>query len=219
MQDHSDFTNRELWQFGADALTGTVVGSCFAQDRPDTVVFHPDTVCAFLNCNLDNCQIPAGCTVGEGCSTRRIGVQNDGEDWLLDADNKPTAPVNLEAYVSLGLSIEPAAIPSQPLLESIVMSAMRKAAEPIEKTPIVDEFVSQRDAAKIAAIAYIYSHPDCTEADVIAASQTVAPMISGAYLMGLYVNGAKDRGFISEASFGAFKMFVLGLTPEQLMAI
>jgi hypothetical protein len=88
----SEFNNTEIYR------------SCFAQEsREDDVnvfkdVFPPDmTGVTFIECNLDNCYIPLGNFVsdeGTGCSKRRIKVQNDGFDWIIDVDGNPIEPVN-----------------------------------------------------------------------------------------------------------------------------
>ena len=86
-----DYTGRNL-QNEVFEEGEIVQGSCFAQERPDTVVFPEDmTGVTFKNCNLDNCVIPAGNTVID-CWQRRILVQPDGLDWIVDADNQPVEP-------------------------------------------------------------------------------------------------------------------------------
>lgn len=91
-----------------------VVGSCFYQEnKPDTQVF-PDGIrnVKFIRCNLDNVFIPETCTVEGGCR-RRIMIQNDLEDWIVDKDNKPVEPLDKARYLRLGLSIDPRDLPTE----------------------------------------------------------------------------------------------------------
>ncbi len=89
---HKDFTGQSLIE--RDDMNGqAIIGSCFSQERPDTIVFPPDLIgVTFIDCNLDNCTIPDGNTV-QGGSRRRILVQGDGFDWIVDADNNPVERV------------------------------------------------------------------------------------------------------------------------------
>lgn len=89
----------------------------------------------------------------------------------------------------------------------------------VPDSPIEIEFKRQRDAAKIAAIGYIYQNPTCTEADVTAVAGSQAPLLNGAYLLGMYVTGSFEQGYIAENTFAAFVQFILSRTPEQLMEI
>ena len=85
---NKDFTGRNLSQ--ATDLDGqTIINSCFSQEIPDTHVF-PDGMknVTFINCNLDNCFIPSG-NIVQGGSQRRFKVQQDGFDWIVDANNNP----------------------------------------------------------------------------------------------------------------------------------
>lgn len=67
----------------------TITGSCFSHEKPDAHIFPDDmTGVTFINCNLDNCFIPAGNTVVGG-SQRRFIVQDDGFDWIIDENNQP----------------------------------------------------------------------------------------------------------------------------------
>lgn len=82
-----DFTGRTLVE-AADLDGQTITGSCFSQDRPDTQIFPEGmTGVTFINCNLDNCRVPAGNTA-QSCSVRRI-MELGGIDWLVDEQNNP----------------------------------------------------------------------------------------------------------------------------------
>lgn len=98
-----DFTCRILQHEKIEPQT--IEGSCFSQETPDSRIFPENmTGVTFLRCNLDNCHIPAGNTV-EGGSQRRFKVQNDREDWEIDADNNPVRPVNWKALTKQGLPV------------------------------------------------------------------------------------------------------------------
>ena len=112
--DPSEFNNTEI------------VGSCFYQESlwdgdslsaspkdPLVDVFPPSmTGVTFVRCNLDNCNIPAGNVVGERCSHRKLRVQNDNEDWVLDGSSKPLEPVDKKRFEEDGKSIDPKDIPA-----------------------------------------------------------------------------------------------------------
>ena len=77
----------------------------------------------FLNCNLDNCRLPAGATMIEQdgvptCSRRRIRVQNDRRDWLLDANGDPTEPVTRRQDQQEGRNVAPGQIPGTPISDN-----------------------------------------------------------------------------------------------------
>ena len=91
---NKDFTGRNLTDADPADFTGqTIHQLCLSQETPDSDVLPLGvTDCTLLNCNLDNCTIPAGYTV-EGGSTRRYAIQEDGMDWLIDANNNPLEPM------------------------------------------------------------------------------------------------------------------------------
>ncbi len=108
-----DFTGRNLTE--AKDIDGEIVGSCFSQEVPDSDVFPPDAKIRFVNCNLDNCLIPEGCTV-EGGSQRRFQVQNDLNDWEIDAGGIPTNVVDCMFFYKNGIiHPNPADIPDEPV--------------------------------------------------------------------------------------------------------
>ena len=83
----TDYTGRNLSDC---AIEGDIIeSSCFSQEMPDSHIF-PEKMkgVTFRRCNLDNVYIPPGNTV-ENCSQRRFKAQDDGEDWLVDENNKP----------------------------------------------------------------------------------------------------------------------------------
>jgi len=95
----------------------TIQGTCFYQewtegDKDVEKDIFPDgmTGVTFINCNLDNIYIPHGNTVNGG-SNRKLKVQNDWDDWLLDAELKPTEPTNKETRLRKNISISPVDIP------------------------------------------------------------------------------------------------------------
>ena len=104
---------------------GEIVGSCFYQESDQKEVadgilkpiFPLGTnAINFQRCNLDNVKLPVGSTVDGRCSVRKIQVQNDNEDWVLDSESKPTEPVDLKRFVREGKSIDPKDIPMAVIL-------------------------------------------------------------------------------------------------------
>jgi hypothetical protein len=72
-----------------------IVGSCFYQEwiegDKDVVkdIFPYGTKgVTFIRCNLDNIKVPDGCTVKDG-TNRILKVQDDKDDWELDAQLRP----------------------------------------------------------------------------------------------------------------------------------
>lgn len=120
-----DFTGQSFASLDADEFNNSeIIGSCFAQEAPYSSqgldvnppdpminVFPPSiTGVTFTRCNLDNCNIPVGNTVSGGIN-RKIRVQNDLSDWILDGDNKPIEPQDKKDRIKLSISIEPNDIP------------------------------------------------------------------------------------------------------------
>lgn len=119
---------REDFTKEIDLTPGTViVGSCFYRESPlgeegdpQRHIF-PETMTGiiFKRCNLDNIYIPPGNSIeddaGIPSSHRRIRVQNDLVDWIVDSSGNPVEPVNIKAFQELGLSIDPKDIPAEPL--------------------------------------------------------------------------------------------------------
>lgn len=119
---------KEDYTLETDLLPGTeIVGSCFYQESalsdtgdPYKKIF-PATMTGviFKRCNLDNVDVPVGNSIIDdaGCpsSHRRIRVQNDLEDWIVDATGAPTEPLDLARFAELGKSIDPKDIPTSPV--------------------------------------------------------------------------------------------------------
>jgi hypothetical protein len=96
----------------AKGLDGQVIySSCFSCEEPDSPMF-PEKMkgVKFYNCNLNNCLIPEGNEVIGG-SQKRIIVQKDNEDWIVDESDKPVEPINKKFFIKLGLSTAPKDIP------------------------------------------------------------------------------------------------------------
>jgi len=101
------FTGKDPKEFN----DSEIVGAGFSQNEPFTDVF-PALISKvkFINCNLDNCNIPAGATV-EGGTNKHFKEQADGEIWLVDAAKKPTAPLKPYRFDKWGVSKDPKDIP------------------------------------------------------------------------------------------------------------
>lgn len=119
---YKDFMDKDLTALSAsDFNNSEIVGSCFYQQKaPDTQVFPSGiTGVKFIKCNLDNVLIPTGNTI-EGDCHRKIKVQNDLEDWIVDGLGKPVEPVNPKTFTNLGLSITPNIIPTDFIRKEIL---------------------------------------------------------------------------------------------------
>lgn len=117
----------------AEFNNSEIVGSCFYQEwlKGDAKVLKdifPDgmTGVVFKRCNLDNIKIPAGNTVDPDCSNRRIKVQNDLEDWILNTNDEPDEPIDKAAFIRLNISINPTDIPAQELAKPRVKTARQE---------------------------------------------------------------------------------------------
>ena len=95
-----------------------IKGSCFYQEwvEGDSNVIKdifPDGMkgVTFINCNLDNIYIPVGNTI-LGSSHKKIAVQNDLSDWILDNQLKPKIPMDKEQRLKAGISIDSKDIPN-----------------------------------------------------------------------------------------------------------
>lgn len=119
-----DFTGRT----NLGKMSGVIYGSCFSQETPGNHIF-PDTMSGvtFIKCNLDNVFIPAGNIVID-CWQRKFKVQNDMNDWLLDANNNPTMPFNHKVFTKLGLPI--------PLVSGIPIKKVSEAVDLIKVAEI-----------------------------------------------------------------------------------
>lgn len=129
--DASEFSNSEI------------IGACFYQEIPYSRIF-PDGIvdCVFTKCNLDNCNIPEGCTVNKG-TNKQIKLQKDGEYWIVDEGLNPVEPRDKDKYISFGISINPIDLPLEQLSESVLTT---KDPEIIQRKK-VDRLLS--DTAKL----------------------------------------------------------------------
>jgi hypothetical protein len=143
----------------------------------------------------------------------------DGYDVRCQLENGETTvfhfatePADVQAIVDeLGTAYMNRPAPEMPVVPEPIVA--------VQDTPIEAEFKRQRDAAKVAAIGYIYQNPGCSEADVTAIAGSQAPLLNGSYLLGMYVSGSFEQGYIAENTFAAFVQFILSRTPEELMSI
>ena len=118
---HKNFTQQDLSKESAKDFEGDIVGSCFAQTEPNTVVFPPAMQKAkFFRCNLDNCVIPLGNTVDSECTHKQFRRQNDMEYWLVNGLGAPTEPLNKAEFLKWKLSIDPADIPAIAIERSVL---------------------------------------------------------------------------------------------------
>ena len=113
---YKDFTHQDFTDVPASEFNNSeIVGSCFYQEgHPEYKKIYPDGMTGVVfcgRCNLDNVEIPPTCIIEAGCSHRRIKVQNDLEDWVVDGDGKPLEPVNKKHFVKCNLSTDPKDIP------------------------------------------------------------------------------------------------------------
>jgi predicted GH43/DUF377 family glycosyl hydrolase len=124
---YKDFTAKDLTKTDPKTWNDTeVIGSCFHQHTPKTVVFPTGiTGVTFTRCNLDNVVVPKECTINGGCH-RWIAVQSDGENWILDESLTPVEPINKATYIKLGLSTAPLSISSAKLSESVIVSKRKE---------------------------------------------------------------------------------------------
>ena len=137
---YGDFALEPLFRMPAAEFDGEIIGSCFQQDELDTFVFPDDARATFLRCNLNNCEIPVGCTVGTGSVNYQHAKQNDNEQWVLDEDGKPTTPLNLKVFERYGLSQDPKNIPAEPMppKTSVTIKAAKKKGA-VERIAMIDE--------------------------------------------------------------------------------
>ena len=115
----------------ASEFNDTIIrGSCFYQEAlysadalsvtppsPTVDVFPAGmTGVIFKWCNLDNVNVPIGNTIIGG-THKKIRVQNDLEDWILDVDNKPIEPMDKEQRLEKNVSVDPKDIPTKKMTE------------------------------------------------------------------------------------------------------
>jgi len=96
-----DFTNQSFVNVSPSEFNNTdIVGSCFYQEHhPNSNIFPFGMIgVTFKRCNLDNVIVPVGnsmITEGwEKCTNKKIMVQNDLEDWILDESLNPVTKMD-----------------------------------------------------------------------------------------------------------------------------
>lgn len=100
------FTGKDPAEFN----DSEIVAAGFSQEKPFTDVF-PALVkgVVFTDCNLDNCNLPAGATV-KGGTNKHFDTQADGEFWIVDKDKKPVTPLKPWRFDAVGVSKDPVAL-------------------------------------------------------------------------------------------------------------
>lgn len=93
-QDCCDtYSNRDMtgWDLSdrKDMNNKFIHGLCLSHESPSNCLPPKLTGATFYACNLDNVIIPVGNTVDSTCSNRFFKVQDDGQDWLIDAKSSP----------------------------------------------------------------------------------------------------------------------------------
>lgn len=101
----------------AEFNNSSIIGSCFYQQWLDDGATMKDifpvgmTGVTFSKCNLDNVYVPPGNTI-DGGTHNSLRAQNDMEDWLVDAMDKPIGPLHPKRFDDVGLSKDPKDIPT-----------------------------------------------------------------------------------------------------------
>jgi len=114
---YKDFLNQSFKKEKAEDFNNSIIiGSTFYQEWVEGDIkkdIFPEgmTGVIFKKCNLDNVEVPVGNTVDKSSVNKKIKVQNDLEDWILDKDDNPVEPIRKEKFVEYNLSIDPADIP------------------------------------------------------------------------------------------------------------
>lgn len=122
---YKDFLDKDLTKEPAsDFNNSEIIGSCFYQQKaPNTKVFPTGiTSVKFVGCNLDNVLVPIGNTIEDSCH-RKIMIQNDLEDWVVNNSSEPVEPVNKKKFERLQLSTDPKNIPIIKLIGNSVTQA------------------------------------------------------------------------------------------------
>ncbi len=133
-----DYTNQSLLD-AVDISGAVIIGSCFSQsvglkDKVPILVFPKDMrLVLFVECNLDNVEMPPGNMVADSCSMNLIQPQNDGLDWLLDKNKKPKELRGRRRLYSRGHNINPDRITKKVPSEKEFFDLRRRA-----KTYIMD---------------------------------------------------------------------------------
>lgn len=106
------FNNQDLSNESSSDFEGEIIGSNFYQEnKPNSEIFPQGITTTFIRCNLDNVKVPSGCTMID-CTNKKIKVQNDLSDWILDDDGNPTEPMDKKLR-EFDISTSPDSIPSK----------------------------------------------------------------------------------------------------------
>lgn len=99
----------------------TIYNTCFSCETPDTKRFPDEmTGVTFLECILDNVFLPPG-NIIVGPEPKRFLAQNDGNDWLVDENNKPVEILNSLSYIKAGLDLpRPEDLPEKFIVTQII---------------------------------------------------------------------------------------------------
>lgn len=141
---YKDFMHKTLTHIEASEFNDSeIVGSCFYAEKIREV-FPADVHDLILtDCNLDNVILPVGCIVNGG-TNKRILIQNDLEDWIVDEDDNPIEPVHKERFTRLGLSIDPQDIPQEKVEENICEEKIRQEHAKIDAQILATEAQKQQ---------------------------------------------------------------------------
>ena len=118
---YKDFTGLDFSKVDVKEFDDEIIGTCFSQSSPMTKIFPPGmTGVSFVKCNLDNVDVPAGNTQKD-CCNRQWKEQNDLIPWIVSAITlQPIEPLHKEWYERLGLSTNPADIPTEKMDKDII---------------------------------------------------------------------------------------------------
>jgi len=127
---YKDLMNQNFYELKSTEFNNTcIIGTNFYQEnKPDEDIFPDFVNVEFVKCNLDNVLIKAEMNVDDKSTKKKIKVQNDLEDWVLDTEKKPIEPINKEEFVNKGLSIDPKDIP---LLKLDISKTMEVTGEEV----------------------------------------------------------------------------------------
>ena len=110
------FKDRPASEFNNTTIKNSSFYQLWKEGDQDGIVrdIFPDgmTGVLFLNCNLDNVYIPSGNELKHS-SNKKIAIQNDLSDWILDNTLRPVEPLDKEDRIKRGVSIDPKDIPSK----------------------------------------------------------------------------------------------------------
>lgn len=123
---NQDFRNVPAEEFNNSTIRGSNLYQEWQSGDVMKDIFPDVAGLVFDGCNLDNVLIKDGMTILDTdsgiTSNRKICVQNDREDWVLNDSLEPVEPVNKKRFEKLGLSIDPVDIPAEMLDKSITQA-------------------------------------------------------------------------------------------------